>query len=432
MLQNQPTIFISSTIYDFRDLRSALKYWLEELGYKVLLSEFNDFTKPLDENSYNACLKSIESADYFILLVGSRTGGFYNSKEKVSITRKEYRTAYDIVKSGKLKLITFVRADLWAIKEDRKALEKYLAKEFAQQKEIDSSDIEGISKYQSTFVNDAESTFSFLNEIGRIDEMKSAISGTSDFPVANWIHPFSTFQDIIETLGTVFNTKRKLAVASLIINVKRELYTNLIKLSEKLKDGEIDYHTLWANPVRDKYNSELNGTSYLPLKYIVWLKMFVAISMTFTLQKVFIEQAISSGTFLEFDFSTNDYKAGLIHNSLLNLKQNIDKLPNSDNNTFFKVYDKFLDKYHHIKNSSVNPEQQIQVENLDLFRIFANYDTQQNIAMLCIGLIRAFDGDISRLEDLKLNPSSPSATEYEKIKAETISIEEIEDWINKQ
>lgn len=40
---NKPVVFISSTIYDFRDLRSALKFWLEEFGYEVMASEWNDF-----------------------------------------------------------------------------------------------------------------------------------------------------------------------------------------------------------------------------------------------------------------------------------------------------------------------------------------------------------------------------------------------------
>lgn len=69
----RPTFFISSTIFDFRDLRSALKFYLEEQGCQVLTSETNDFKKPLDEHSYDACLKAIEAADYFILLM-SRSG----------------------------------------------------------------------------------------------------------------------------------------------------------------------------------------------------------------------------------------------------------------------------------------------------------------------------------------------------------------------
>jgi hypothetical protein len=38
---------------------------LEQQGCTVLASEFNDFQKPLDRHSYDACGASIEKADYF-------------------------------------------------------------------------------------------------------------------------------------------------------------------------------------------------------------------------------------------------------------------------------------------------------------------------------------------------------------------------------
>src|SRR5690349_3219111 len=101
----KPAVFVSSTVHDFRDLRSAIKFWLEQLGYEVMLSEFNDFTKPLDVNSYTACLKAIERANYFILLIGTRKGGLFDAEHNVSITRMEYRCGYDLVRAGKMKLI---------------------------------------------------------------------------------------------------------------------------------------------------------------------------------------------------------------------------------------------------------------------------------------------------------------------------------------
>jgi Domain of unknown function (DUF4062) len=45
MENKKPTVFISSTIYDFKDLRSAIKYYLEELGFEVFASDYNDFPK---------------------------------------------------------------------------------------------------------------------------------------------------------------------------------------------------------------------------------------------------------------------------------------------------------------------------------------------------------------------------------------------------
>ena len=111
-MNKKPTFFISSTIYDFRDLRSALKFYLEELGYQVYASEYNDFKVASDKHSYDACLKLIEECDYFILLVGSRVGGFYDDQNKISITRQEYREAYKLHEQGKLQIISFVRDEV--------------------------------------------------------------------------------------------------------------------------------------------------------------------------------------------------------------------------------------------------------------------------------------------------------------------------------
>ena len=117
---------MSSTIHDFKDLRSALKFYLEQQGCKVLASEYNDFTKPLDKHSYEACLKTISQADYFILLIGARVGGCYDKDEKISITQREYREAYELHKQRKLQILSFVRGEVWQLKEERKELEKYL------------------------------------------------------------------------------------------------------------------------------------------------------------------------------------------------------------------------------------------------------------------------------------------------------------------
>jgi hypothetical protein len=53
MQGNKPRIFISSTIHDLKDLRSALAYWLEEFGFDVILSDQNDFPQKPVMNSYH-------------------------------------------------------------------------------------------------------------------------------------------------------------------------------------------------------------------------------------------------------------------------------------------------------------------------------------------------------------------------------------------
>jgi hypothetical protein len=78
----KPKVFISSTIYDFKDLRSALKYWISEMGFEAVLSESNEFNVQEDISSYEACLKEIEHCQYFILLIGTRAGGYYDKASK--------------------------------------------------------------------------------------------------------------------------------------------------------------------------------------------------------------------------------------------------------------------------------------------------------------------------------------------------------------
>ena len=145
----KPKIFISSTIYDFRDLRSALKFYFEQFDFSVQLSEFNDFQKKLDLNSYDSCLNEIHNSDYFILLIGSRVGGWFDEINKISITRKEYETAYELAREGKLKLLIFVRDEIWTIREDRKALKKYLQSEKTFSSELSASDMIKITNYPS-------------------------------------------------------------------------------------------------------------------------------------------------------------------------------------------------------------------------------------------------------------------------------------------
>ncbi len=96
------------------------------MRFTTQLSEYNDFIKDTTQNSYDACIDAVRQCDYFILLIGSRKGGMY-PEENISITRKEYRTAYQLAKEGKIKkIIILIRQSVWEVKEDRKALHRLL------------------------------------------------------------------------------------------------------------------------------------------------------------------------------------------------------------------------------------------------------------------------------------------------------------------
>lgn len=92
-LGKKPTVFISSTCYDLRQLRANLKEFFQDgLGYDVLLSEYDSF--PLDPqlSAVENCLRVVdERADVFVLVIGQRYG--WVDKSGRSVTNMEFLRA---------------------------------------------------------------------------------------------------------------------------------------------------------------------------------------------------------------------------------------------------------------------------------------------------------------------------------------------------
>ncbi|MCX5864289.1 MAG: DUF4062 domain-containing protein [Deltaproteobacteria bacterium] len=100
----RPRIFVSSTFYDLKHIRSSLESFIEGMGYEPVLSEKGkiayDPDIPLDES----CYREATTVDILVLIVGGRYGSassdvdlegipeFYDRYE--SITKKEYNAAY--------------------------------------------------------------------------------------------------------------------------------------------------------------------------------------------------------------------------------------------------------------------------------------------------------------------------------------------------
>ncbi len=424
----KPRIFISSTIYDFKDLRSSMKYWLEGLGYEVMLSEYNDFTKPLDENSYNACFDAIRNCDYFILLIGSRVGGLYDKTQKISITRQEYEIAYELVKSKKIKLVTFIRKEVWDIREDRKALSDFLKRDY--QEKLEKEIIHDISNHQSSFVNDAELTFKFIRQVTRVDEMKQAVQGMGEFPIGNWTHQFTTFQDIIDVLQTELKFSQSLNRVALSRNLKREIKYNLSLLTEELKDGT-GIITYYGTCAKNHLKGSYTDYSEIPREKLFHFIFFYldVVNSPFKLSVKFTEQALISGEFLDFDRNTNNYQIGLLHNALFHLQEHINRLKELQADYKARrpdLMNKYADK---IKSPQCT---KIRIFNLELATPFAIYNCHQNIVRLCLGILKGVDGDNERLLNLKLLPPSPFEKESKDLQHswERVNVENVERWMD--
>ena len=99
----KPRIFISSTFYDLKQVRSSLEVFIRDLGFDSVLSEKGNIAYSPDVPLDESCYREAEACDVFVLIIGGRYGsevssesesdnkGFYERYE--SITRKEYESA---------------------------------------------------------------------------------------------------------------------------------------------------------------------------------------------------------------------------------------------------------------------------------------------------------------------------------------------------
>ena len=100
----RPRIFVSSTYYDLKHIRSSLDNFIESLGYDSVLSEKGDIAYSPDVPLDESCYREATGTDIFVLIIGGRYGSSASNEEKKpshsffdrydSITKKEYDTAW--------------------------------------------------------------------------------------------------------------------------------------------------------------------------------------------------------------------------------------------------------------------------------------------------------------------------------------------------
>lgn len=92
---SKPRVFVSSTYYDLKHIRSSLENFIEELGYEPILSEKGDISYAPDIALDESCYKEVRNSDIFVLIIGGRYGAEKSDgKSKVS---KEFYDRYDSI-----------------------------------------------------------------------------------------------------------------------------------------------------------------------------------------------------------------------------------------------------------------------------------------------------------------------------------------------
>ena len=157
----KPRVFISSTYYDLKAVRTDLERFIRDRGYDPVLNERGHISYSKETSPEISCYREIESCDILVSIIGGRLGSTSHQGE-YSISQIELKTAIDKYKQ----VYIFV---------DRDVLSEY--RTYLKNKE---------SKVEWASVDDPQ-TFKFLEEVFAL-------------PNNNAIMPFETGHDIVAML----------------------------------------------------------------------------------------------------------------------------------------------------------------------------------------------------------------------------------------
>jgi hypothetical protein len=108
-------VFLSSSCYELRDLRAAVRDWLIETGFNPILSDDGSFPHNAEIPPYAACLKTLEECPLVIGVIDRFYGqpfadwGPYQRYAGLSPTHAELRHALDMGK----RVLLYVHDDTW-------------------------------------------------------------------------------------------------------------------------------------------------------------------------------------------------------------------------------------------------------------------------------------------------------------------------------
>jgi Domain of unknown function (DUF4062) len=378
-------------------MRGAIRYWLEQAGYDVQLSEYNDFVRTPDDDVIEACLNNVTSSDFFALLIGRNRGSLLKKRPQVTMTRAEFRAAAAASLERPLGICVLVReevavaVDQW--KRDRGAV------------------------VESRYVEDPRFTSSFLREV----------SGPVKQGKANrWIYRFSDFRDVVDAVRTTLKMVTNFEQALLRRNLLDECLYNLTLLVTRSHDSVQSNHG-WGTHVRKEIHIQEDdvggGTTRLTDKQIQRLGMLFLAPPRETLRNKAMDEALSRGLFLQFDPETRQLESTLEHEALQDLRDDIvrfDDFSHSDN--LVKSNAHLLAFARRVNSGHLTGGANVDTDNLTV--VLALYDRMDNIFN---GLTRMVGWllDTTESPQIERHASSPVETFAKELEKERATVDHI-------
>ena len=93
----KPRVFVSSTYYDLKHVRTDLEHFIKKQGFEPVLHERGDIPYGSKESLEEYCYKEIELCDILVSIIGGRFGA-ESKKQDYSISNFELKTAIEMEK----------------------------------------------------------------------------------------------------------------------------------------------------------------------------------------------------------------------------------------------------------------------------------------------------------------------------------------------
>lgn len=433
-----PPVFVSSTVEDFRDLRSALRFWLDSLGYRRFMSEFSGSDKVLGPGTYDACFEAIHRADLYVLLIGTRRGSLISEYPKRSITEAEYDVAYQSRrKTGRPKLLFFVRDEV-------------------------ARDIR--RDYPELGYQDIEHTRTFIAKVERIAESNAAREGKGDPPADNWLHRFREFSDIATEIdsalgitGSVREARhRDLLREELAVILQTFVGANTTSLkefadrvpefgkrveemfgkssSEMLSNEEIRFPRVWHQfadgvfePLVDLHADPMGSVTVNDRSAAIWIASFsLMVSLYASIECPRLDEASRSGVFRRYNASARVTEATDLQKAVDHARRDLRGVQSIARNTeeaAVRVRANLVPLWG-------NQVSSVGLRRSDVTELGGLHNSVHNVFVRLVSLLGALLGQSGSPfpKDEDLRPHSPFPDMDQEVARETATPEEILGW----
>jgi len=387
-----PSVFISSTVNEFRDLRSALAYMLRAQGFTVRLSEAADFDVRGDRSAFEECFSNIRASDYYVLIIGGKRGNLY--QDGTSITRQEYRVArHHFLSSSRPIMHFYLREDIeLAINGSRRAQKK-------------------------VGIDDLDHLISFIDEV-----QNPGIEGTPSY-----VKRFSDFEDVIKSVTNWLNLGRTISETLIRHSLLSDLAFNLSKMVSNIGGSPFPYH--WCmTKMRNETSitpQVLGQTIVLSDDQVISLVLaLVGRTRGNNLRTKAIEESLNQGVFLTFNPAKAILEESQIYKALQQTCEDIQELCLLDSPSAFPGWDSEL--LTDIKTRWKGRPHSLEVNSYYLASTLSHYDRITNIFNGHVALCKVLLGMTEELESYKRQPVTPlGEQEEQKIHAERVSVAEV-------